>query len=143
MTARTPHVPRVRKKAEPPTAEAVRPQTATEARVDRLLVSLKGRKEVVTEDLAACLAVHSVIVTPILHYLEALGWLCCRELRSEGKATQLWKLTIAGAREAVFAAHRARTTGMRTAFADGINPWTGAKVVQRSKNIVLCGTESS
>lgn len=133
MSQNPPRIRRVRPGPRPAVPE--RPPVATPERVDKVLSSLHYRKEASTEDIAAILSSHVVIATPILAYLHALNWVAEATISTEKGANSHWKLTFSGAKEAIFATHRARLRGVCTVFADGINPWTGVKTRNFHKNL--------
>lgn len=110
------------------------PAGVTKERVDKVLASLHVRKEAHTEEIAALLATHSVVIAPLLQYMAVSGLLVEVVSSEKNSPISLWKLTFSGAKEAVFAFHRVRAASPRTMFVDGINPWTGVKVRNSIKN---------
>lgn len=110
-----------------------RPPGATQARVDRVLSSLRQREAASLAEISAYLASHPVVVGPILQYMKAQN-LLAETLSGPPRARiSVWKLTFDGAKEATFAVHRARASGVRTVFAEGMNPWTGVRSIKTAK----------
>ena len=98
-----------------------------ESKADRVLIALHHRHGMQTDELAVMLATMPVTLLPILRGMQASGTLLCEPVGPTRGSVLLWKLTNAGAKQAVFALHRDKKNRPRSVFVGGINPWTGAK----------------
>ena len=98
-----------------------------ESKADRVLIALHHRQGMQTDELAVMLATMPVTLLPVLRGMQASGALLCEPVGPTRGSVLLWKLTNAGAKQAVFALHRDKKNRPRSVFVGGINPWTGAK----------------
>ncbi len=98
-----------------------------ESKADRVLIALHHRQGMQTDELAVMLATMPVTLLPVLRGMQASGTLLCEPVGPTRGSVLLWKLTNAGAKQAVFALHRDKKNRPRSVFVGGINPWTGAK----------------
>lgn len=98
-----------------------------DSNADRVLIALHHRQGMQTDELAVMLATMPVTLLPVLSGMQASGALLCEPVGPTRGSVLLWKLTNAGAKQAVFALHRDKKNRPRSVFVGGINPWTGAK----------------
>ena len=98
-----------------------------ESKADRVLIALHHRQGMQTDELAVMLATMPGTLLPVLRGMQASGALLCEPVGPTRGSVLLWKLTNAGAKQAVFALHRDKKNRPRSVCVGGINPWTGAK----------------
>lgn len=87
--------------------------------VDKILVALHKRPNANAEFLGAVTRLGAIAAEQVLARMAKSGLV---GVVGEAKC---WLLTSSGSKMAIFAIHRERAKGPRTAFVGGINPWTG------------------
>lgn len=104
------------------------PVAVPDDKADKVLVALHHRPGMGSHELAVMVSTMTPTLLPMLKVMEAKGAIKSEPATLLRGSSLVWKLTQAGAKEAVFAIHRAKKTGPKSTFVGGLNPWTGAKM---------------
>lgn len=102
------------------------PVVVPDDKADKVLIALHHRPGMGSHELAVMVSTMIPTLLPMLEVMKARGAIRSEPATLVRGSSLVWNLTQSGAKEAVFAIHRARKKGPKTTFVGGFNPWSGA-----------------